>query len=164
MNEEQIREFVDTSVEKAIDIRFSLKEYSPKYSDPLKKREASLLGYRAAIDSIDEVLVNLLKVRQATRARASSEKFNYESEFDRQLDKIRKTGSRLEYTGAKERISEADLKAFDAKKKANDASKLADYVNDATDIVRKLHRDLDSTRLDLHTTIKSFVFEYNLDR
>lgn len=165
MQSEEIRKQVDQMVEEAITIRFDASEHIPSTTTTPQDMYVRLLGLRSALDRLDEIVVNIIKARAMTKIRAMTDNFAAEAEFDKQLDRIRKApSSKTEYTGAKERLSEANLASFEARRAALEAQKLATHLEAAAEIVRKLHRDLDSARLDIHAIIKTFAFESNIDR
>jgi len=156
---------LEESIQKASELRFSVTQYVPASNAPPDEVLTAMLGIRGVLDALDEVVVHVLRLRGRARLVASEKQFAFESEWDRELDKIRSARTtRSEYTGAKERMSEANLATYDAHHLAVRAERVAAYADSAADIVRKLHRDVDSLRHDLHTIIRSRAFESNLDR
>lgn len=165
MTPQELEQKIDEFVEQAIELRFSIRENKPQTLKTPQAQVEEILRVRDALDRIDEIYVSLSKARTITKLNFQSLSFEAEASFDRALDRVRRNpGSRGEYVGAKERMSEANLLSFDEKKSALDSQRLSTLADHAYETVRKLHRDLDSYRLDIHAIMKSTAFELNIDR
>lgn len=162
---EGVEEALETLVAKAVEIRFAAKPI-PGPSEDMSFQLEVLRDVRGLLDQLDEILVKVMRVR--ARARRSSFTATYEAEakWDEELDSILRAPSQRggEFVGAKERASEANLRTVPYRRQAFVAKRGADTADAAAEVIKKLHRDLDSIRQDIGLIVRSRAFESSLDR
>ena len=169
MSDESVIESVEESLEKlvaqAVEIRFAAKPI-PSPSENVSFQLDVLRDVRGLLDQLDEILVRVMRVRARARRSSFTAAYEAEAKWDQELDSILRAPAQRggEFVGAKERASEANLRSLSERRSAFIARRGADTADAAAEVIKKLHRDLDSIRQDIGLIVRSRAFESSLDR
>lgn len=162
---EQVESLIDSLVAEAVEIRFSTPPMVNP-SDAVPVQTHALYEIRSSLDRLDEILVKVLRVRAKARRSAFTAEAELESSFDQALDALLSSPTKRggEFISAKERASEVNLTILNEKRVAFIARRASDTCDHAAEIIKKLHRDLDSIRQDISLVVRSKAFESSIDR
>lgn len=162
---QRVEDLIDDLVSEAVEIRFSAPPMLNP-SDSVSLQTAHLYEVRAILDRLDEILVKVLRVRAKARRSAFTAEAEFTDAFDKALETVLSSPTKRggEFVSAKERASGVNLEVLAEKRVAFIARRAADTCDYAAEIVKKLHRDLDSVRQDVSLVVRSKAFESSIDR
>ena len=125
-----------------------------------------LQDVRARQDRVEQLLSQAIQVRSAARRAAAALAAVADDAWD---EAIKRTRARPvqpggEYTSARERHADANLTIIDQRHAARAAADTADRCDELTELIRMIHRGLDTTRTDLHALLRTLTFESHLER
>lgn len=166
---DQMREVVDRAVGEAVILRFDTP--SPSFDADPAEILTALQDVRRRLDRVEELYANSMRVKaQAQRDRAVCQALADDA-WDTAITGAR-TGRRTvavintrdEFVSAKERDAEANLATVEHRRKARQADDAYTAIAANVEVLRTIHRGLDSVRHDLLTVLRTLAFESTLDR
>ena len=121
-----------------------------------------LVRVRSRSDRVDELL------SKATLARGRAKRAKDEAAFEAERVLMTATqqvaARRLEFSSAQERAADAKLDAFEERRVAQQAARLVSVSEDAYEVIKQVHWQLDEIRKELRAILHAFQFESTLER
>lgn len=115
-------------------------------------------------DRVDELLAKATQARGRFRRARDEAQFSAEIAYDEATQRNKVRRDREAFESREERKAEAALASLNEKRAEHEARRLVSIAEEAHEIITQVHRQLDSIRQDLRTTLRTLQFEGNLDR
>lgn len=163
----QLESWLDTQVQEAARLRV-LEPESAAYTGPDGSPDPRLLivslsAVRARLDRIEAILAVLIRAKARAGRAAKVARYTADDAWN-EASVAGRTGRRQEYVGAKEHYADIGLATLSEQRQARAAERLSDYAAECLDVVRLIHRGLDSSRQDLNVIMRTLAFESYLER
>lgn len=141
-------------------------EYAPGGIPDPRTLINALVGVRARMDTVESILAALIRAKSRTARAAKAARYAADDAWNANSIRTRNTPGvrRDEYVGAKEHYADNNLASFNEQRQARASERLADYAAECLDVVRLVHRGLDSHRTDLNVIMRTLAFESHLER
>lgn len=132
-------------------------------SDGLEAVDSMLRRARARSDRVDFLLAN------ATRAKFRAQRAREAAEFaaeNRQAEALKDNRlNRVDlFVSKEERMADASLDSLTERRNAHAANRLVSVTQEAYEIIKDVHWQLNAIRNDLRTTVHALQFESTLER
>lgn len=124
----------------------------------------ALAELRARLDRVEAILRGVIRVRAQAKRVVDGLDAQLIEEWDQALMRVRASGVRREYEGARERYAETNLATLPLRRRVREAQHTLSVAEEALELLRFLHRGLDSHRADLHVMVRALTVERSLDR
>lgn len=160
---------LDAAAEEALELRFGFTP--PTFDADPAVLLAALQHCRQRLDRLEELLAISLRIKAAADRDRSLHTARADDAWDLAIHDARSSrrntavlNTRDEFSSAKEREAEANLTTLDLRRAARVCTDLAGQAGAHCELLRLLHRGLDSARHDLLTALRTLAFESTLDR
>lgn len=169
-HDEPIESWLDTQVQEAMRLRTLEPEHgaslAPGGSPDPRALMTELLTVRSRLDRLEVIQAGLIRAKSRAGRHAKAARYAADDAWNEHSVKARRspTMRRDEYVGAKEHYADNSLASFEQQRAARKAERLADYAAECLDVVRLVHRGLDSYRTDLNVILRTLSFESHLER
>lgn len=170
--EDKQKDVLKSWIEEAVNLRYGRSEDMPElspYTDLLAPFQVveQLTFIRQRLDRIEELLVLSVRAKASLRRAHQQAKDEHQQAWDRHVtdsSAVRRPVLTQEYVTGKEKFAEANLATFELQRKERKAGEILSFAEEAAEVIRQLHRGLDSTRQDLLTQVKAMQMESHLER
>ena len=165
---DELEKWLDSQVQEAMRLRSLETEEATSLApggtpDPRAVINA-LVAVRARLDRLETIQAALMRAKGRTARAAKAARYTADDWNEASVNARKPQARRSEYTGAKEHYADNSLASFTEQRAARQAERLADYAAECLDVVRLVHRGLDSYRSDLNTIARTLSFESHLER
>lgn len=158
---EEIVERSDKLISAAMKTRSSVMEAAQsEISDP-SELHGLLVNTRHATDKLEQALVYGLALQRAAESRHAVAKAEIEEAELAALESVRRSG---EYTTAKEKSVEFVRHSVEQRRAARQSEETLAEIKAAVEILRILHRGVDSTRRDIEVRLRAVTLTSSLER
>jgi len=156
---------LNTHLTEAILLRGELPPMPGTQAAPHEVHE-HLLDVRRRLDRVEHLLALGLRVRAMAHRGVARSTADAEEAWDDAILRVRSAPVRRgdEYSSARERAAEANLATIEARRAVRAAQDAASHCDEAVDVLRTLHRGLDSVRQDTLAVLRLMQFESHLER
>jgi hypothetical protein len=151
---------IETLVIEAVDLRHQVKFPTVVTPDSLV---LSVVHLRQAFDRVEAILVMMTRLRGRLAAELAVAQAEQEGAWDRAATASSRSGSQRDFSGPRERYAEFNLAAFKEKTALRHAELRYKEVDVAVDVIRILHRGIDSVRSDIHIAMRAMNLESRLE-
>lgn len=170
--EDKQRETLKAWIEESVDLRYGRSEGMPElspYTDLLAPFQIveQLTFIRQRLDRLEELLVNCVRAKASLKRAHQQAKDDHQQAWDHHVtdsSAVRRPVLTQEYVTGKEKFAEANLATFELQRKERKAGEILSFADEATEVVRQLHRGLDGVRQDLLTQVRAIQVETQLER
>ncbi len=165
----EVEQRVQDWVKEALDLRF---KDAGDPEGPLNALEydtmptvmnALLLRVRQRSDRVDQLLMNVTRARARAKRVKATAIFNAEIAYDTAMQANANKRTR-EFVTAAERNADAALDSLTQKRVAHHAQRAVDVTEEAYEVIKGVHWQLDAIRKDLRAAIHQLQFEAGLER
>lgn len=124
---------------------------------------AELLRARGRADRMDQIMVDVTKLRGAVRRRREAAKFEAERAYN-EATRNNQTRRTVEFTTGRERHADASIDSFNERRAEYEANRLQSVADESYELVRGFTFQLSAIRNEARGFLNSLSFESSLER